>query len=178
MNEQTLAAAIGVNVARTQAWADPISAAMALWSIDTQARQAAFLAQIGHESGRLVYVREIWGPTPAQIRYEGRSDLGNTQPGDGKRYMGRGLIQITGRTNYKAVSDALGVDFVAQPELLEQPTNAALSAAWFWNKHGCNELADSGDFRRITLAINGGMNGYVDRLALLALAKDALSIGA
>lgn len=175
MTPQTLAAAIGVNVARTQEWADPITAAMALWAIDTDARQAAFLAQIGHESGRLLYVRELWGPTPAQIRYEGRADLGNTQPGDGKRYLGRGLIQITGRTNYKAVGDALGVDFIEQPQLLEQPANAALSAAWFWNTHGCNELADVGDFRRITLRINGGMNGYVDRLALLALAKDALT---
>lgn len=178
MNPETLAAAIGVNVSRTQSWADPISAAMALWNIDTEARQAAFLAQIAHESGRLVYVRERWGPTPAQVRYEGRANLGNMQAGDGKRYMGRGLIQITGRANYKSVSDALGVDFVAQPELLEQLSNAALSAAWFWNTHGCNELADVGDFRRITLAINGGMNGYIDRLALLALAKEALTKGA
>lgn len=175
MTPQTLAAAIGVNVARTQAWADPISAAMSLWAIDTDARQAAFLAQIGHESERLVCVKEIWGPTPAQIRYEGRVDLGNTQPGDGKRFLGRGLIQITGRANYKAVGEALGFDFIVQPDLLEQPSNAALSAAWFWNTHGCNELADVGDFRRITLRINGGMTGYVDRLALLALAKDALS---
>lgn len=175
MNAETLAAALGIPVARTAPWAAPISAAMALWAIDSEARQAAFLAQIGHESGRLVYVRELWGPTPAQARYEGRADLGNTQPGDGKRFMGRGLIQITGRTNYKGVSDALGTDFVTTPELLEQPSNAALSAAWFWNTHGLNALADAGDFATITRRINGGMNGYSDRLALLALAKDALS---
>lgn len=175
MNAETLAAALGVPVSRTQNWVDPISAAMALWGIDSDARQAAFIAQIGHESGRLVYVRELWGPTPAQSRYEGRADLGNTQPGDGKRFMGRGLIQITGRANYQRVSDALGADFVASPELLETPTNAALSAAWFWSTHGLNELADAGDFRTITVRINGGMNGYADRLALLALAKSALT---
>jgi putative chitinase len=172
---ETLAAALGIPVSRTQAWADPISAAMALWAIDSDARQAAFLAQIGHESGRLVYVRELWGPTPAQAGYEGRKDLGNTEPGDGKRFMGRGLIQITGRANYQKASDALGIDFVSSPELLEQPSNAALSAAWFWNVHGLNDLADAGNFATITRRINGGMNGYADRLALLALAKDALS---
>lgn len=177
MTPETLAAALGIPVARTLVWANPISAAMALWAIDSEARQAAFVAQIGHESGRLVYVRELWGPTPAQVRYEGRADLGNTQPGDGKRFMGRGLIQITGRANYGHVSDALGTDFVTSPELLEQPANAALSAAWFWNAHGLNDLADAGDFATITRRINGGMNGYADRLALLALAKDALTEG-
>lgn len=177
MSPETLAAALGVPLSRTQSWAAPITAAMALWAIDSEARQAAFLAQIGHESGRLVYVRELWGPTPAQAGYEGRIDLGNTQPGDGKRFMGRGLIQITGRANYQKVSEALGIDFISSPELLEQPSNAALSAAWFWNAHGLNELADAGDFAMITRRINGGMNGYSDRLALLALAKDALSDG-
>lgn len=175
MSPETLAAALGIPVARTQSWADPISAAMALWAIDSDARQAAFLAQIGHESGRLVYVRELWGPTPAQAGYEGRKDLGNTEPGDGKRFMGRGLIQITGRANYQRASDALGIDFVSSPALLEQPSNAALSAAWFWNVHGLNELADAGDFATITRRVNGGMNGYSDRLALLALAKDAFT---
>jgi putative chitinase len=175
MTPQTLAAALGVPVSRTLNWADPISAAMALWGIDTDARQAAFLAQIGHESERLVYVRELWGPTPAQAGYEGRADLGNTQPGDGKRFMGRGLIQITGRANYERVGTVLGLPLLDRPELLEQPTNAALSAAWFWNVHGLNQLADAGDFLTITRRINGGTNGYADRLALLALAKDALT---
>lgn len=175
MSPEALAAALGVPVSRTQAWADPISAAMALWAIDSEARQAAFIAQIGHESGRLVYVRELWGPTPVQAGYEGRADLGNTQPGDGKRFMGRGLIQITRRANYAKAGEALGLPLLEQPGLLEQPTNAALSAAWFWNVHGLNELADAGDFATITRRINGGMNGYSDRLALLALAKDALS---
>lgn len=175
MTPATLAAALGVPVSRTLNWADPISAAMALWAIDSDARQAAFIAQIGHESGRLLFVRELWGPTPSQVRYEGRADIGNTEPGDGKRFMGRGLIQITGRANYAKAGAALNLPLLDQPQLLEQPGNAALSAAWFWNVHGLNDLADAGDFVTITRRINGGMNGYADRLALLALAKDALT---
>ena len=174
MTPEVLAAALGIPLLRAQEWADPIGAAMALWDISNPSRQAAFLAQIGHESGRLVYVRELWGPTSAQAGYEGRADLGNTQTGDGKRFMGRGLIQITGRANYQKASDALGIDFVSSPELLQEPSNAALSAAWFWNAHGLSALADSGDFEMITRRINGGLNGYADRQALLELATDAL----
>ena len=175
MTPDTLAAALGIPLARAQTWADPISAAMALWAIDSPTRQAVFLAQVGHESGRLIYVRELWGPTTAQAGYEGRADLGNTQPGDGKRFMGRGLIQVTGRANYARVGAALNLPLLDQPELLEQQGNAALSAAWFWNVHGLNALADAGDFETITRRINGGLNGYADRQALLALATKALS---
>lgn len=175
MTPDTLAAALGIPLARAQTWADPISAAMALWAIDSPPRQAMFLAQVGHESGRLVYVRELWGPTAAQQGYEGRADLGNTQPGDGKRFMGRGLIQVTGRANYARAGAALNLPLLDQPELLEQPGNAALSAAWYWNVHGLNALADAGDFETITRRINGGLNGYADRQALLALATKALS---
>lgn len=147
---------------------------MAEFGIDTPARQAAFLAQTGHESGGFIYTREIWGPTPAQQRYEGRLDLGNTQLGDGFTYRGRGLIQITGRANYGACSRALGVDFVATPALLEAPAAAANSAAWFWSEHGLNALADSGDFKTITRRINGGVNGWDDRVARWERAKAAL----
>ena len=84
-------------------------------------RVAAFIAQIGHESGQLKYVKEIWGPTAAQARYEGRADLGNTVAGDGSKYRGRGLIQITGRANYKACGEALSLDLTNYPELLEKP---------------------------------------------------------
>lgn len=143
-------------------------------SINTPARQAAFLAQIGHESGRLRYVRERWGPTAAQRGYEGRADLGNTQPGDGKRYMGRGLIQITGRANYRRCGEALGLDLINRPELLEVHAHAAMSAAWFWSSRGLNELADAGEFDKITRRINGGQNGREERLALWQLAQAAL----
>lgn len=152
-----------------------------MFDINSPAQQAAFLAQIAHESGRLVYVRELWGPTPAQQRYEGRIDLGNTQPGDGFRYRGRGLIQITGRANYRAVRDGLRrllqldvPDFEAAPELLEMPRWAALSAAWFWSAKGCGPLADAGEFERLTRRINGGTNGLADRVALWGGAKAAL----
>src|SRR5260221_1710374 len=90
MTPEQLAACLGVPAARAQTWADPLSAAMALYAIDSPARQAAFVAQVGHESGRLVYVKELWGPTGAQAGYEGRHDLGNTEPGDGPLYCGRG----------------------------------------------------------------------------------------
>lgn len=143
-----------------------LNRAMQRYQINTLSRQAAFLAQIGHESGQLRYVREIWGPTSAQSRYEGRKDLGNTQPGDGRRFMGRGLIQITGRENYRRTGAALGIPLLNSPELLEQPEWAAVSAAWWWASHGLNELADAGEFEQITRRINGGLNGQADRLAL------------
>ncbi|MDF3936645.1 glycoside hydrolase family 19 protein [Pseudomonas citronellolis] len=152
-----------------------LNRAMLRYQINTPARQAAFLAQIGHESGQLRYVREIWGPTPAQSRYEGRKDLGNTQPGDGKRFMGRGLIQITGRENYRKTGAALGVPLLDNPELLEQPEWAASSAAWWWSNHGLNELADAGKFEQITKTINGGLNGQADRLALWAKAQEVFA---
>ncbi|VVE00855.1 hypothetical protein PIN31115_02095 [Pandoraea iniqua] len=174
MDAATFQAATGLNASAAQKWVDPISASIALYSIDTPPRIAAFLAQVGHESGGFVFTKEIWGPTPAQARYEGRADLGNTQPGDGKRYLGRGLIQITGRNNYQRLSDALGIDFVSAPELLEIPSYAAQSAAWFWNDKGLNQYADVGDFVTLTRRINGGTNGLEDREARWELAKGAL----
>ena len=170
----------GCTAARADDWLPHITKACETFAINTPGRLAAFLAQIGHESGRLVYVREIWGPTPAQQRYEGRVDLGNTQPGDGKRYMGRGLIQTTGRANYCATRDGLAAyvpnvpDFEAIPALLERPDLAAMSAAWFWHSRELNTFADLGDFIRITKRINGGTNGLADRLALYEAAKAVL----
>jgi putative chitinase len=161
---------------RAEKWAGPLDAAMARYDIDAPLRQAAFLAQVGHESGRLIFVREIWNPArcPWQARYEGRTDLGNLQDGDGYRFRGRGLIQITGRANYEACGKALEQDFVAHPELLEEPKLAALSAAWFWDSRKLNALADKGEFRKITLRINGGTNGIEDRTALYEAAKKVL----
>lgn len=149
----------------------PIVNAMEEFEINTPARQASFLAQIGHESGQLRYVRELASGTA----YEGREDLGNTHLGDGARFKGRGLIQITGRANYAACGEALGLDLVANPELLEEPVSACRSAGWFWKLHGLNELADAGDQVRITKRINGGTNGLADRLALFDKAKEVLT---
>lgn len=175
MTPQDLANATGARIDRATEWLPYIEAAMAEFEIDTPMRQAAFLAQIGHESGSLRWIVELWGPTDAQKRYEGRKDLGNTEPGDGYKYRGRGLIQTTGRANYKATGDALGVDLIGQPELLGQPELAARSAAWFWQEHDLNILADSGDMRQITRRINGGYNGLDDRLALYQEALKALA---
>lgn len=175
MTPQDLARCTGARIDRATAFLPHIEAAMDEFEINTTLRQAAFLAQIGHESGGLHWTAELWGPTPAQARYEGRADLGNTQPGDGSRYRGRGLIQTTGRTNYQATGDALGVDLIAQPELLAEPALAARSAGWFWRSHGLNNLADVGDFELITRRINGGLNGYAERMALWVAAREVLA---
>ena len=158
--------------ARIPAFIEPLNAAMHEFHINSPIRQAAFIAQIAHESGELRYVEEI----ASGIAYEHRKDLGNTQPGDGMKYKGRGLIQITGRNNYLECGKALGVDLVTQPELLETNDLACRSAAWFWASHGLNDLADKGDFERITKRINGGYNGLKERQAYYA--KALLFLGA
>lgn len=188
-----LAQCTGARIDRVNVWLPHLQRACILFTIITRMRLAAFLAQVGHESGRLVYVREIWGPAqcPWQARYEGRADLGNTQPGDGKRYMGRGPIQITGRANYRAATTALrkllpGVDvpdFEAVPELLEQPEWGALGAGWYWDSRNLNVLADAGDFDGISDLVNighktakvGDSNGWPDRLALYNAGQKAFN---
>lgn len=158
--------------ARIPAFIEPLNAAMHEFHINSPIRQAAFIAQIAHESGELRYVEEI----ASGIAYEYRKDLGNTQPGDGMKYKGRGLIQITGRNNYHECGKALGVDLITNPELLETNDLACRSAAWFWASRGLNDLADRGDFERITKRINGGLNGYQERLVYHARAKTALGV--
>lgn len=156
-----------------------LNAAMARRQINNPRRVAAFLAQIGHESGSLLYVRELWGPTDAQKKYDTRADLGNTPEvdGDGFKYRGRGLIQITGRKNYQLCSLMLFNDtrLLDQPELLERPEWAVESAAWYWMHHGLNELADTGNFKRVTQRINGGQNGAADRLRIWTRAREVLA---
>ena len=152
-----------------------LNTAMNHYQIVGTKRVASFIAQIGHESGQLKYVREIWGPTAAQARYEGRADLGNTVAGDGSKYRGRGLIQITGRANYEACGEALALDLINHPELLEKPQHACMSAAWFWASRGLSTLADAGKFDTITSRINGGQNGAADRQALYAKALKVLA---
>jgi putative chitinase len=175
MSPQDLVQATGARIDRAKTFLPFIEDAMHEFEINTSARQAAFLAQVGHESGGLHWMVEIWGPTDAQRRYEGRYDLGNVAPGDGYRYRGRGLIQLTGRENYRTAGAALGVDLVEQPELLGEPALACRSAGWFWKTRGCNELADAGKFETITKRINGGLNGYAERLGLWERAKEVLA---
>ena len=159
-----------------------LNLAMRNRQINTPQRAAAFLAQIGHESGELHYVREL-GSDQYLSKYDTgvlAARLGNTPEADadGQKYRGRGLIQITGRRNYLACSQALfGVDrLLLQPQLLEQPQWACESAAWFWQSNGLNELADKGQFTTITRRINGGLNGLDDRLQLWARAKAVLCV--
>lgn len=175
MTPRELALATGARIDRAQTFLPFLEDAMHEFAINTADRQAAFLPQIGHESGGLHWLVELWGPTATQLRYETRYDLGNVAPGDGFKYRGRGLIQLTGRANYEKAGAALGVDLVNSPEKLGEPALAARSAAWFWKSHGCNELADAGKYEAITRAINGGLNGYAERLGLWEAAKAVLA---
>lgn len=129
------------------------------YKINTPVRFAAFLAQIAYESGCFRYTEEI----ASGAAYEGRLDLGNTQSGDGTRFKGRGLIQLTGRYNYTRLTEDTGIDFLTCPSLLSTPEYAVLSACWYWGTRGLNSVADSGDFLLLTKLINGGHNGYADR---------------
>jgi putative chitinase len=150
------------------------------YSIDTPVRLAAFLGQVMHESAEFRYVREL-GSNNYLAKYDTGTlakRLGNTPAadGDGQRFRGRGLIQITGATNYRSCGDALGVDLCSHPELLESAEFAVQSACWFWWDKGLNLWADINDFRTITRKINGGYNGYKDRDAYWRRARNALGL--
>lgn len=175
MTPQELVACTGARIDRASTFLPYLEAAMAEFDISTPTRQAAFLAQVGHESGGLHWLVELWGPTASQSRYEMRYDLGNCKPGDGFKYRGRGLIQLTGRANYEKAGEALGANLIEQPELLGEPELACRSAGWFWKSHGLNELADAGNYEAITKRINGGLNGYAERLGLWEAAKETLA---
>lgn len=148
-----------------------IQQAMQEFGITSYLREAAFLAQLSHESGELRYMEEI----ASGAAYEGRKDLGNTQPGDGKRYKGRGPIQLTGRANYKKYGDLLGIDLINNPTMAATPQVGFRIAALFWQSHGLNELADQQKFETITRRINGGINGLADRIKYYERAKKVLS---
>ncbi|HVN83829.1 MAG TPA: glycoside hydrolase family 19 protein [Candidatus Binatia bacterium] len=148
----------------------PLSSGMSARDINTPLRQAHFLSQIGHESGALVFTEEL----ASGDAYEGRTDLGNTQPGDGPRFKGRGLIQLTGRANYTRYGQAKGRNFVDgdNPKLLATDAELAVDVAcWFWQIHGLNALADGDDIEAVTRRINGGLNGLEDRQRYLDRAK-------
>lgn len=146
-------------------WAPALQAAAVKYSIaDTPQRLAMWLAQGAHETMGFSHFREIWGPTPAQERYEGRKDLGNIEAGDGFKYRGRGIFQLTGRANYAKYGQALGVDLAASPERAEEPEIASEIAGLYWKEHDCNWLADNDSYENITRKINGGLNGWPDRV--------------
>ena len=156
-----------------------LNTAMVRFQIIGTERVAAFIAQIGHESGQFRYVREL-GSDQYLSKYDTGSlakRLGNTPEadGDGQKYRGRGLIQITGRANYTTCGEALALDLVNHPELLEKPQHACMSAAWFWASRGLNTLADAGQFDTITRRINGGHNGAAERQALYVRALKVLA---
>ncbi|OJT27628.1 peptidoglycan-binding protein [Archangium sp. Cb G35] len=147
-----------------------LNAAMAEAGINTPRRQAAFLAQLAHESGEFRYMEEI----ASGAAYEGRADLGNTQPGDGVRYKGRGPIQLTGRSNYRAAGRALGIDLENNPTRAADPDVGFRTAAWYWNNRNLNSYADAGNFDAITYRVNGGYNGKASRDAYYARALQVL----
>lgn len=155
---------------------DAINETLEEFEINTELRAAAFLAQIAVESGELRYTKEIWGPTKQQLKYEGRLDLGNTEPGDGFKYMGRGLIQITGRANYKACGEGLRVTLLEYPEKLEELPLCVKSAGWYWKSRGLNELADDGEIKAITKRVNGGYTHLAERTAYYDKAIETLYV--
>lgn len=175
-------------------WTDALNNALIRWEITSHAQVTMFLAQCAHESGGFKHLVENLNYSAAALRatwparfsaadavamerkpesiaeraYGGRMGNGPEGSGDGYRYRGRGIIQLTGRDNYARAGAAIGLDFVAEPELVEKPDWAAATAGWFWATNGCNALADAGDFLAITKRINGGTNGLADRQAWLA----------
>lgn len=167
-----LAELVGARLAAV--WYEPLLAAFRRYGITTALRQAHFLAQILHESGGFRWLEEIWGPTEAQKRYEGRRDLGNVQPGDGFRYRGRGLIQLTGRANYRRYGELLGLPLEDYPEFACCPGYAAMIAGAYWQARGLNSRADQDDLEAVTRGVNGGLNGLEDRRRWLERAKRAL----
>lgn len=141
---------------------------MPQYGIVTPEQIRMFIAQVAHESGQFRYTREL----ATGKAYEGRDDLGNIYKGDGVKYKGRGLIQITGRFNYAKVSKALGQDFITNPDLLSTPQYAVQSACWFWQDRNLNRYAS--DIRKCTKAINGGYNGLEERKKFWEKAKKVI----
>jgi putative chitinase len=181
-------------------WLEPLTAAFTRFEINTPERQAAFIGQCAHESANFKTLQEnlnysakglnaTWPsrfPSEAEAQpfhrqpekiankvYSGR--MGNLEDGDGWKYRGRGLIQLTGKDNYRLASDALGIDFIADPDLVLTKEYAALTAAWYWNKRGLNKEADAKDFTGMTKKINGGVIGLADRVAHINTALGVLT---
>jgi putative chitinase len=181
-------------------WFEPLQETFEKYQINTPKRQACFIGQCMHESGGFKFLKEnlnysakaLMNTWPSRFpdmdtaeKYERQPEkiankvysgrMGNTEDGDGAKYIGRGLIQLTGKDNYKAFGEAIGEDLVANPQLVEEPRYAALSAGWFWNKRGLNALADAMDIDTLTRRINGGNIGIQDRIAKINKALDILA---
>jgi putative chitinase len=181
-------------------WFEPLQETFEKYQINTPKRQACFIGQCMHESGGFKFLKEnlnysakalmaTWpsrfpdadtaekyARQPEMIAnkvYSGR--MGNTEDGDGAKYIGRGLIQLTGKDNYRAFGEAIGEDLVSTPQLVEEPRYAALSAGWFWNKRGLNALADVMDVETMSKRINGGTIGMADRIAKINKVLDVLA---
>lgn len=199
LTAQQLAQATGATLMRASFWLPHLTAAMAKYGIDTPTRVAHFLAQVSVESGRLARTEEelsysaerlkaVW-PSRFKTLQEARQyernpqalaervyggRMGNASLGDGWKYRGRGLKQLTGKANYVAYMLAADVDCLSNPDLLLQPQYAADSAAWFWSSNGCSALADRCDVAGLTRRINGGTNGLEERQAMTAVAMKVL----
>jgi putative chitinase len=181
-------------------WFEPLQETFEKYQINTPQRQACFIGQCMHESGGFKFLKEnlnysakaLMATWPSRFpdmdmaeKYERQPEkiankvysgrMGNTEDGDGAKYIGRGLIQLTGKDNYMAFGEAIGEDLVSNPQLVEQPRYAALSAGWFWNKRGLNTLADAMDVTTMTVRINGGRIGIDDRIAKINKAIDILA---
>ncbi len=154
-----------------EAIAGTMQATLAKYEIDTALRIAHFLAQIAHESAGFRTTEEF----ASGAAYEGRKDLGNSEPGDGCRYKGRGLLQLTGRANYRALGTKIGMDLEGNPELAAEPVTSLVIACEYWTDRKINRHCDQDDLIRVTKAVNGGLNGLEDRRRYLGKAKTALA---
>jgi predicted chitinase len=167
-----------LNAAKRAQFLPFLQSALDEFEINTPLRVAAFLAQLAHESAEFRFMEEIWGPTAAQRRYEPVTqksrDLGNTQPGDGKRFKGRGPIQLTGRANYTNYGNLLNIDLITDSTVAAKPEVGFRTAGLYWRRNGLNELADKQFFKTITKRINGGFNGLEDRTRYYVRAKAVL----
>lgn len=201
MNSEQLAQALKITPIKAEEWIDAINETFDRFDISTPERQACFLGQCAHESGGFTALKEnlnysaegltkVWPKrfpsldaaqpyhrNPEKIAnkvYADRMGNGNEASGDGFKYRGRGLIQLTGKDNYRACGEALGVDLVEEPDLVSTPQYAALSAGWFWDKNKLNQFADANDMTGLTKRINGGTHGLDDRVARTQTAIDVL----
>ena len=153
---------------------EPLVKGMKKYEIDTPLRAAHFIAQ---ESATRPHRSSTWKRSRTVRDTRARSDLGNTQPGDGKRFKGRGLIQLTGRANYEAYSNDCGIDYVTNPTAIATDPFACVDVAcWYWHKRQINRLADKDDVKAVTKAVNGGFNGLDDRMDYLYRSKAVLGI--